>query len=46
MAEHQVYLDEVVLVGHSRGGEGVDRASLQIPLSAPDFGCQTAPYVP
>ena len=47
-----------MLVGHSRGGEGVDRASIQIPLSAPyriagqvlvaptDFGIQTAPYVP
>ena len=49
---------EVVLVGHSRGGEGVDRASIQIPLSAPyriagqvlvaptNFGAQTAAYVP
>ncbi|WP_296605354.1 hypothetical protein [Nocardioides sp.] len=57
-AAHQVDLDRVVLVGHSRGGEGVDRASIQIPLSAPyrivgqvliaptDFGSQTAPYVP
>lgn len=57
-AAHQVDLDRVVLVGHSRGGEGVDRASIQIPLSAPyrivgqvliaptDFGAQTAPYVP
>ena len=57
-ADHQVDLDRVVLVGHSRGGEGVDRASIQIPLSAPyrivgqvliaptDFGAQTAPYVP
>ncbi|MGD9959163.1 MAG: hypothetical protein AB7I40_12740 [Nocardioides sp.] len=57
-AEHQVDLSRVVLVGHSRGGEGVDRASIQIPLSAPyriagqvliaptDFGTQTAPYVP
>ena len=57
-AEHQVDLDRVVLVGHSRGGEGVDRASIEIPLSAPyrivgqvliaptDFGDQTAPYVP
>ena len=56
--EHQVDLDRVVLVGHSRGGEGVDRASIQIPLSAPyriagqvliaptDFANQTAPYVP
>jgi len=57
-AEHQVDLSRVVLVGHSRGGEGVDRASIQIPLSAPyriagqvliaptNFGTQTAPYVP
>ena len=28
-------LDNVVLVGHSRGGEGVARASLEIPLDAP-----------
>jgi len=57
-AEHQVDLSRVVLVGHSRGGEGVNRASIRIPLSAPyrivgqvllaptDFGTQTAPYVP
>jgi dienelactone hydrolase len=57
-AAHQVDLDRVVLVGHSRGGEGVDRASIQIPLSGPyrvagqvliaptDFGAQAAPYVP
>ncbi len=57
-AEHQVDLDQVVLVGHSRGGEGVNRASIRIPLSAPyrivgqvllaptDFASQTAPYVP
>lgn len=56
--ERQVDLDRVVLVGHSRGGEGVNRASIQIPLSAPyriagqvliaptDFASQTAPYVP
>ncbi len=56
--EHRVDLDRVVLVGHSRGGEGVDRASIRVPLSAPyriagqvlvaptDFGSQTAPYVP
>lgn len=56
--EHQVDLDQVVLVGHSRGGEGVDRASIQIPESAPyriagqvllaptDFAWHTAPYVP
>ncbi len=57
-ADHQVDLSRVVLVGHSRGGEGVNRASIQIPLDAPyrivgqvllaptDFGTQTAPYVP
>jgi hypothetical protein len=57
-AAHQVDLSKVVLVGHSRGGEGVDRASIRIPLSAPyrivgqvliaptDFAVQTAPYVP
>ncbi len=57
-AAHQVDLDRVVLVGHSRGGEGVDRAAIEIPLGAPyrivgqvlvaptDFGNQTAPYVP
>ncbi len=57
-AEHQVDLDQVVLVGHSRGGEGANRASLQIPTTAPyriagqvllaptDFGAQSAPYVP
>jgi hypothetical protein len=53
-----VDLDRVVLVGHSRGGEGVDRASIRIPAGAPyrvagqvllaptDFGAQSAPYVP
>ena len=57
-AAHQVDLSRVVLVGHSRGGEGVNRASIQIPLDAAyrvvgqvllaptDFGTQTAPYVP
>ncbi len=56
--EHLVDLSRVVLVGHSRGGEGVDRASIQIPASAPyrivgqvllaptDFASHTAPYVP
>ena len=34
-ADHQVDLSRVVLVGHSRGGEGVDRASIQIPTTAP-----------
>lgn len=55
---HQIDLDQVILVGHSRGGEGVDRASIQIPASAPyriagqvllaptDFAWHTAPYVP
>jgi hypothetical protein len=55
---HQVDLERVVLVGHSRGGEGVDRASIRIPVSAPyrivgqvliaptDFASQAAPYVP
>ncbi len=54
----RVDLSRVVLVGHSRGGEGVNRASIQIPLDASyrvvgqvllaptDFGTQTAPYVP
>lgn len=56
--EHQVDLSQVILVGHSRGGEGVDRAGIQIPLSAPyriagqvllaptDFASHTAPYIP
>ncbi len=56
--EHLVDLEQVVLVGHSRGGEGVDRASIQVPTSAPyrivgqvllaptDFAVHTAPYVP
>ncbi|WP_162529644.1 hypothetical protein [Nocardioides caldifontis] len=51
-------LRSVVLVGHSRGGEGVARASLEIPLSArfrvagqvllapTAFSRQTSPYVP
>ncbi len=55
---HQVDLDRVMLVGHSRGGEGVDRAAIEIPLTAPyrivgqvliaptDFASQTAPYIP
>jgi dienelactone hydrolase len=57
-ADHQVDLRRVVLVGHSRGGEGVARAAIRIPLTAPyrvvgqvlvaptDFGWQTSPYVP
>ncbi|HEX6150184.1 hypothetical protein [Nocardioides sp.] len=56
--EYEADLSRVVLVGHSRGGEGVNRASIQVPLEAPyrivgqvllaptDFGTQTAPYVP
>jgi len=57
-ADHQLNLDKVVLIGHSRGGEGVARAALQIPLSAPyrivgavllaptDFAGQAVPYIP
>lgn len=57
-AEHQLDLDQVVLVGHSRGGEGVDRAAIQVPLSAPyriagqvllaptNFASHAAAYVP
>jgi dienelactone hydrolase len=57
-AEHRVDLSRVVLIGHSRGGEGVARAALQIPLSAPyrvvgavfiaptDFSGQAVPYIP
>ena len=33
--EHQVDLDQVVLVGHSRGGEGVNRASIQLSTAGP-----------
>lgn len=56
--EHQVDLDQVVLVGHSRGGEGVDRAAIQIGPGAPydvvgqvllapvDFAWHTAPGMP
>lgn len=55
---YAVDMSSVILVGHSRGGEGVDRASITTPLSAPytisgqvligptDFGHQAAPYVP
>ena len=55
---HRIDPREVVLVGHSRGGEGVDRAAIEIPLDAPyrvvgqvllaptDFAAHTAPYVP
>ncbi|MCW2812792.1 MAG: secreted protein [Nocardioides sp.] len=57
-AVRQVDLGQVVLVGHSRGGEGVDLASTQVPLTAPyrivgqvllaptDFASRSAPYVP
>ena len=57
-ADHDIDMDQVVLVGHSRGGEGVDRASIQIKAGAPyriagqvllaptDFAWHTAPYVP
>jgi hypothetical protein len=56
--EEQVDLRHVVLVGHSRGGEGVARAALELPLTAPyrvagqvlvaptDFSHQATPYVP
>ena len=51
-------LSRVVLIGHSRGGEGVNRAAETIPLDAPyrvvgqvllgptNFGRQAAAYVP
>lgn len=51
-------LDNVVLVGHSRGGEGADRAAINLPVGAPftvtgqvligptDFAFQASPYVP
>lgn len=51
-------LNRVVLVGHSRGGEGVDQAAIDRPAGAPyrivgqvliaptDFGYQTASYLP
>ena len=56
--KYAVDLQRTVLVGHSRGGEGVDLASQQLPLSAPyrvagqvllgptDFARRTAAYVP
>lgn len=55
---YAVDMSRVVLVGHSRGGEGVDQASVETPLSAPyrivgqvlvaptDFSRQVAGYVP
>lgn len=57
-ARHRTDLRRTILVGHSRGGEGVNRAAIRIPLSAPyrivgqvlvaptNFADQTAPYVP
>lgn len=51
-------LNRVVLVGHSRGGEGVDQAAIdtdpgapyhlvgQVLLAPTDFAQQTAPYLP
>lgn len=51
-------LDQVVLVGHSRGGEGVNQAAIDTVVTAPyrlvgqillaptDFAYQTAPYLP
>ena len=51
-------LDNVILVGHSRGGEGANRASLNLPtdegftvtgqvlLGPTDFGFQAAPLTP
>lgn len=51
-------MSHVILVGHSRGGEGVDQAAIESPRSAPyrlagqvliaptDFSYQTAPYLP
>jgi len=56
--EHKLDLNQVVLVGHSRGGEGVARTAIVTPLSAPyrivgtvllaptDFAGQAVPYVP
>jgi hypothetical protein len=50
-------MDEVTLIGHSRGGEAVNRAAISVPASAPyainglvliaptDFGRQAAPGV-
>ncbi|GAA5143801.1 hypothetical protein GCM10023340_10080 [Nocardioides marinquilinus] len=57
-AEHRLDLDRVVLVGHSRGGEGVDRAATETPSDAPyriagqvllapvDVAAHAAPHVP
>ncbi|HEX4688172.1 MAG TPA: hypothetical protein VH228_15440 [Nocardioides sp.] len=55
---HPADLSNVVLVGHSRGGEGVDRASLDLPrdegyqvtgqvlIGPTDFAFQAAPATP
>ena len=55
---HEADLSNVVLVGHSRGGEGVNRASLDLPvdegyhvtgqvlIGPTDFGFQSAPATP
>ncbi|WP_323791342.1 hypothetical protein [Nocardioides sp.] len=56
--EHQVDLDQVVLVGHAEGGEGVNRTSMrrsaadayrivgQVLIAPSSRGGQTASYVP
>jgi hypothetical protein len=56
--ERRADLGKVILVGHSRGGEGANRASLNLPagagykvagqvlLAPTDFGFQSAPYTP
>jgi hypothetical protein len=56
--EHPADLSDVVLVGHSRGGEGVDRASQNLPtdegyrvtgqvlIGPTDFAFQAAPAMP
>lgn len=55
---HRADLGRVILVGHSRGGEGANRASGEIPATAPyriagqillaptNFARQTAAYIP
>jgi hypothetical protein len=56
--EQHADLGNVILVGHSRGGEGADRASLNLPsgtgyqvtgqvlIGPTDFGFQAAPFTP
>jgi hypothetical protein len=56
--KYEADMNNIVLIGHSRGGEGVARASTIIPLSAPyrvsgqvliaptDFSDQSPSYVP